>query len=75
MISTSTSTDFPSNEIGSDFKIPSGLNTWPSKYFNVFGDSVSGGEPMAFQQLIDIMHVEAPSSMIMRKMVFSLLII
>ena len=66
----STSTDFTSKEIGSDFRIPSELKTRPSKAFIVLGDLVRGGETMGFQQPIDMIHVEAPSSIMVQKMEF-----
>jgi len=55
-----------------DFRILNGLKILPLKAFRVFGDTVSVGEPMAFQQLIYMVQVEAPSSMIVWKMAFSL---
>ena len=51
--------------------MPNGDTKHPSNDFNVLGDVASVGEPMAFQQLLDIIHVDAPSSMTVRKMVFS----
>ena len=38
----------------------------PSNVFNVVDDHDKGGEPKVFQQLIDIIKIDASSSMIVR---------
>ena len=66
MTLTLISTVLPPNSTCKLLKIPYGVYIHPSNAFNVVDDRDKGGEPKVFQQLIDIIHVDAPSSIIVR---------
>ena len=66
MTSTSISTVFPPSSTCKLLSIPYGVYVRPSNAFNVVDDHDKGGEPKFFQQLMDIIHVDSPSSIIVR---------
>ncbi len=47
--------------------IPCGLQECPSNAVRRVGEGTTKGDPMAFEKDIDMTHVEAPSSIIVRK--------
>ena len=57
-----TSTFFPHSSIENEGIIPLGRNVQSLKTFSIVGDQVNVGESRPFQHVIDIMHVESPSS-------------
>ena len=59
-------TVFPPNSTCKLLIIPQGLYFLPSKAFNVIDDCDNHSEPSDFQQFREIMHVDAPSSIIVR---------
>ena len=66
MTLTSISTVLPHSSMCKLLDIPYGMYVLPSDVFNVVDDCDKGGEPKFFEQLIDIIQVDAPSSMIVR---------
>lgn len=66
MTSTSISTVLPPSLTCKLLNIPYGVSVLPLNVFNVVDDRNKGGEPKVFQQLIDIIQVDAPSSMIIQ---------
>ena len=56
--------------MGNNLRIPYGQEPLLLKASKVFGDWLNGGEPMAFQQVLDMIQVEVPSSKIVLWMVF-----
>ena len=64
MTSTSISIFMPPSSICKLLNIPYGAYVLPSNAFNVVDDRDKGGEPKVFYQLIDIIQVDAPSSII-----------
>ena len=66
MTSTSTLTIFPSNVMGKLARTPRGRDSLPSKASKALGDELRAREPMAFHQVDDMMHVDAPLSMTTR---------
>ena len=60
--STSTLTVFPPNVIGKLVRTPRGFDYLPSYASRAFGDEFRVGERMAFQQVDDMTHVDAPLS-------------
>ena len=57
---------FPPSSTFKLLRIPHGVYVLPSNAFNVVEDRDKVGDPKVFQQLIDIIHVDAPSSIIVR---------
>jgi hypothetical protein len=56
----------PPNSMGRLGKIPKGEQSLPSKALNSVIDGIRVGEPSCFQDDEDIMHEDAPSSIIHR---------
>jgi len=67
MTSTTIEIVLPPNSMGKVLIIPWGWNICPSNYFYHDAYVLRFGEPREFQHDIEIMQVEAPSSIRVRK--------
>ena len=64
MTYTSIVTVFPAKVMGKLANYPFGTKVWPSKALREFDDGDRVGEPKVSQHEVDMMQVEASSSMI-----------